>query len=83
MIRRLLPMCIALLLILVGCRGGSSNQAVAALANGLGSTFPNQIAYVDWENAPPLDPPTILIDFEPGLSDAELLGLLCEEIKPR
>lgn len=61
----------------------ASDQEVAALATELGSTFPNQIAYIDWENSAPLDPPAILIDFEPGLPDAELLALLCEEIKPR
>ena len=89
--RKLLATSVVLLSIFLGItlwsiyRGpeGPSDEAVAALAQDLESAFPSQIEFIDWENAPPMDPPAILIDFERDLPDAELLALLCDEIKPR
>jgi hypothetical protein len=83
MIRRLVLWYLVLLATLAGCRAGPSDQAVAALAVQLKEAFPNQIETTAWENAPPMDPPLIYVEFKAGQPDAELVALLCEEIKPR
>jgi len=56
---------------------------MTALVGDLRVAFPSQIAFIDFENALPLDPPTILIDFDQNLEPAIRLGLLCKEIGPR
>lgn len=53
------------------------------LTRELQETFPSQIASVVYENAPPLDPPTLFIDIAPGISPQDELDFLCNSVKPR
>lgn len=55
---------------------------MSALANELQASFPAEINSVSFENAPPLDPPTLFIDMAPGMSPADELTFLCSSIGP-
>ena len=70
-------------LILSSGQVGVSDSAMSKLVEDLRTTFPDQIDAIDFENAPPLDPPTIFIDFDQGSDDTTLLRLLCDDVKPR
>jgi len=73
-------------LLLVGCSTGASVDVQAAgdrLASELPTLYPGRVVAVSFENAPPLDPPTLFIDLDPAMDSEAQLRLLCDEINPR
>jgi hypothetical protein len=56
---------------------------MSALADQLEAAFPADIVSVAFENAPPLDPPTLFIDMTPGKSPADELRFLCSSVRPQ
>ncbi len=80
---RLLTIAFSSTLVLCSCQEGVSDSELSKLVVDLRASFPDQIDAIDFENAPPLDPPTIFIDLDQGLDATTLLRLLCDDIKPR
>jgi hypothetical protein len=71
------------LLALAGCMAGPTDPSMSALTAQLREAFPNQIAAISFENAPPLDPPTIFVDMAPGTSPEDELTFLCSLVRPQ
>ena len=71
------------LLCLGGCQAAPTAAALAGLTRELQEAFPDKIAAISFENAPPLDPPTIFVDTAPGIARAEEVTWMCSLVKPR
>jgi hypothetical protein len=71
------------LVALAGCRAGPTDSAMEALTRELDEAFPNEIAAISFENAPPLDPPTIFVDTKPDITREETVAWLCVSVRPR
>jgi len=68
--------------VIVGC--SSNVQTVGErLARELPSLYPKQVTAVAFENAPPLDPPTLFVDLAPSMDASAQLAFLCNELQPR
>ena len=73
----------ALVLTIAGCRAGPTDASMAELTRALKEQFPEVIVAISFENAPPLDPPTIFIDTDPALGRVDEVSWLCTLVKPR
>lgn len=69
--------------LLAACRSGPTNAEMERLKQDLASSFPAQIKSVAYENAPPLDPPTLFIDMQPNISTDDELAFLCDLVGPK
>jgi len=77
---------VAVLLLALAGLGACSQGAQARgdrLTVDLKAAYPDQIAAVGFEFAPPLDPPMLFIDLDPSMSPEAQRQFLCDEIKPR
>ena len=74
----------AFAIVVGGCLGSAPDPGAAGeqLAKDLPAAFPSQIVGTEFENNPPLDPPTLFIDVSGAMSPDEQLRFLCEEIVP-
>jgi hypothetical protein len=72
---------IVLMLVLGGCRG-VADEDLSRLVADIEGAFPNEIAAIDFENAPPLDPPTIFIDLWQDMNSTDQRRFLCDQVKP-
>lgn len=74
---------LASLLGLASCGAGPTDDQMTALTLDLQEAFQNEIIAISFENAPPLDPPTIFIDTSPSLTKEAELDWLCNLVGPR
>lgn len=68
---------------LAGCRAAPTDAQMTALTQDLRQAFPSQIVAISFENAPPLDPPTIFIDTSPSQTREAEIDWLCNLVRPR
>jgi hypothetical protein len=53
------------------------------LSRELPQVYPSQITAIQFENSPPLDPPTLFIDLVPSMTPDQQLRFVCDEVLPR
>lgn len=63
--------------------GGPSDATMEQLVSELDGAYPDEIVAIDYENALPIDPPTLFIDVSPSMSPGAELRFLCDKVKPR
>lgn len=73
---------VGLSFVLAACKAEPTVPEMSALANQLEAAYPAVVASVSFENAPPLDPPTLFIDVKPGTAPNAELSFLCAEVRP-
>jgi hypothetical protein len=72
---------VAAAILIAGC---SDPQAAGdALVRDLRQVYPGQITGIEFENHPPLDPPTLFIDLAPSMTSDQQLRFLCDEVMAR
>jgi hypothetical protein len=63
--------------------GGPTDGTMERLVAELDAAYPEEVAAIDYENAPPLDPATLFIDVQRSMSHEAELTFICEQINPR
>lgn len=66
---------------IAGCNSSDVQARGDRLATDLQEAFPDKISAISFENAPPLDPPTLFIDVDPPMEPDDEKAFLCEAIK--
>ena len=66
---------------IVGC--SDSQAAGDKLVQDLSQVYPDQITAIEFENQPPLDPPTLFIDLATSMTPDQQLRFVCDEVIPR
>jgi hypothetical protein len=68
-------------MVIAGC---SDPQAAGdSLVRDLPLVYASQITGIEFENHPPLDPPTLFIDLAPSMTPDQQLRFLCDELMVR
>lgn len=60
---------------------GPSDATMAQLVRDLDAMYPNEIAEIDYENALPMDPPTLFIDVDRAMTRDAELRFICDQVK--
>jgi hypothetical protein len=73
-----------LALVVSGCGLAATDHDAAGrrLEAELIATYPDEVVAVSFENRPPLDPPTLFIDLDPGMDPDAQLRFLCDQLWP-
>jgi hypothetical protein len=70
---------------MTACSGSPSSDQVVGdgLVEELARVYPDQITAIAFENAPPLDPPTLFVDLAQSMTPDQQLRFICQELRPR
>lgn len=63
--------------------GGPTDETMEQIVAELDAAYPDEIKTIDYENALPLDPPTIFIDVPRAMTLEAELAFICGQVKPR
>ena len=66
---------------LVGC--ADPGAAGDRLVRDLPQAYPSQIVAIQFENNPPLDPPTLFVDLAPSMTPDQQLRFICDQVMDR